>query len=127
MHPKVKKCRICSKKLVGRKDKIFCSVKCKNYYHVNLRKATVIEALQIDRILHRNRSILLEIMGKKKMQMQIPRLLLEQKKFRFNYLTHYTVNSKGKTYHWIYDFAWMSFSNDEVLLVRKRNDDNLGY
>tara|TARA_R110002124_G_scaffold138576_6_gene302330 strand:- start:286755 stop:287129 length:375 start_codon:yes stop_codon:yes gene_type:complete len=115
-----KKCKICSKKLYGRKDKIFCSVRCKNYYHVNLRRVTNIAAKEIDLILHRNRSILLEIMGKNLSQKKIPRVILEKKKFRFNYLTHLYTNSKGKTYHWVYDFGWMSFSTDEILIVRKR-------
>lgn len=115
-----RKCKICSKFIVGRKDKLFCSVKCKNYYHVNLRRVTNEEAVKIDRILHRNRSILLEIMGKNAIQKKVSRITLEQKRFRFNYLTHFYINSRGKTFHWIYDFAWMSFSDDEILIVRKR-------
>ena len=119
-----KKCKICSKMIVGRKDKLFCSIKCKNYYHINLRRVTNEVAINIDRILHRNRSILLEIIGKNAIQKKVNRIVLEQKKFRFNYLTHSYVNSKGKTFHWIYDFAWMSFSDDEILIVRKRISTN---
>jgi hypothetical protein len=119
---KQKKCKICSKKLLGRKDKLFCSIKCKNYYHTNLRRVTKIASLKIDRILHRNRSILLEIMGKNSKQKKIDRIILEQKKFRFNYLTHFYINKNGKTFHWIYDFAWMAFSDDEVLVVKKNNN-----
>ncbi|MCF6308833.1 MAG: hypothetical protein L3J09_12905 [Flavobacteriaceae bacterium] len=117
---KQKKCKICSNLIVGRNDKIFCSLRCKNYYHINLRKVTNIAALNIDRILHRNRSILLEIMGKNTIQKKVNRIILEQKKFRFNFLTHFHINSKGKTYHWVYDFAWMSFSDDEIYILRKR-------
>ncbi len=113
------KCKICKKGIVGRSDKLFCSVRCKNYYHTNLRRVTLKASEGIDGILHRNRSILLEVMGKNLTQKKVPRFILEEKKFRFNYLTHYHVNKNGKMYHWIYDFAWMSFSNDEVLIVRK--------
>lgn len=113
------KCKICSKLVVGRKGKLFCSLRCKNYYHTNLRRVTVEATYDIDEILHRNRSILLEIMGKVKTSKKIDRLELEQKKFSFNYLTHYQVNKEGKTYHWVYDFAWMSFSNDTILIVKK--------
>ena len=59
-------------------------------------------------------------MGKNAVQKKVNRIDLEQKKFRFNYLTHFYINSKGKTFHWIYDFAWMSFSDDEILIIRKR-------
>ncbi len=115
-----KKCKICSNTILGRRDKLFCSIRCKNYYHTNLRRVTREAAIKIDRILHRNRSILLEIMGKNTSQKKVDRILLEQKRFRFNYLTHFHINSKGKTFHWIYDFAWMSFSDDEILIVRKK-------
>lgn len=111
-------CKICSKTLIGRRDKLFCSVKCKNYYHVNLRKATALVVKDLDAILHRNRSILLEIMGKRKVQCTVARVVLEKKRFVFKYHTHLSTNSKGKIYHYLYDFAWMEFSNDDILIVR---------
>jgi hypothetical protein len=114
------KCKICSKEIVGRSDKKFCSVRCKNYYHVNLRKVTDSSVKEINKILHRNRSILLEIMGKHKTQIKINRLLLDKKKFNFKYHTHIIKNSSGKLYFYIYDFAWMEFSDNEILIVRKR-------
>jgi len=113
------KCKICSKLLLGRNDKLFCSIKCKNYYHVNLRKVTDKEVKDIDTILHRNRSILLEVLGKRKAQVTIQRLVLEKKNFSFKYHTHLYVNNKGKTYYYIYDFAWMEFSTDDILIIRK--------
>jgi len=58
------KCIVCSKRIVGRSDKKFCSVACKSYYHHQLRKVTKEATRHIDEILHRNRSIRLEIMGK---------------------------------------------------------------
>ena len=115
------KCKICKKTIVGRSDKIFCSVRCKNYYHINLKNVTDIAVFDIDKILHRNRSILLEIMGKNKIQMKVNRRLLETKKFTFKYHTHFHVNSKRKMYHHVYDFAWIEFSDDEILIVRRRS------
>ena len=60
------KCKICKNPLTGRSDKMFCSIECKNYYHTNLRRVTRDTAYDIDIMLHRNRSILLELMGKMK-------------------------------------------------------------
>jgi len=77
------KCKICKKELIGRKDKLFCSVDCKNHYHVNLRRVTFYEAKTIDSILHRNRSILLEVLGKNGVQKKVSRLVLVKKKFQF--------------------------------------------
>jgi hypothetical protein len=114
------KCKICNNLVKGRSDKKFCSQRCKNYYHINLRKVTAIAVKDIDIILHRNRSILLEVLGKNLLQKKVPRILLEKKKFNFKYTTHWHINSKNKTFFWVYDFGWMSFSDDEILLVRKR-------
>ncbi len=116
----MQKCIICKTKFSGRSDKKFCSVACKNYYHTNLRRVTNLAVEQIDKILHRNRSILLEIVGKYKTEMKIERVTLDNKKFNFKYHTHFQTNSQGKVYYYVYDFAWMEFSNDEVLIVRKK-------
>jgi hypothetical protein len=114
------KCKICSKRVVGRSDKLFCSLKCKNYYHINLRKATgsAIAVLEINTILQRNRSILLELVGKRKKKLTVSRIELQKKKFQFKYHTHQNINSKGKIYNYVYDFAWMEFSNDLILIIR---------
>ncbi|HNQ67371.1 MAG TPA: hypothetical protein PKN32_03255 [Bacteroidales bacterium] len=114
------KCKVCNKEITGRKDKIFCSLRCKNDYHVTLRKVTKDTAYPLDRILHRNRSILLEIMGPRANKKIIMRSELVKKKFQFKYLTHFSINIKGKTYYHLYDFAWMDFSDDEILIVRQR-------
>lgn len=113
------KCKICNIKIVGRSDKKFCSLSCKNYYHINLRRVTNVAVKNIDIILHRNRSILLEVIGKNRVQIKVSRMILEKKKFNFKYQTHFHINSKNKMYHYVYDFAWMEFSDDEVLIVRR--------
>jgi len=58
-------------------------------------------------------------MGKNAGQKKINRLELEKKKFRFGFFTGTYVNSRGKTYHYVYDYAWMDFSDQEVLIVKK--------
>ncbi len=117
---KEKICKMCQKNnVIGRSDKLFCSLNCKNKYHKKLRNVTKDEAKKIDLILHRNRSILLEILGKTKRKLKVKRYTLEKKKFRFKYHTHFYINTAGKMYHYVYDFAWMEFSNDEILIIRK--------
>ena len=112
------KCKICSKEIIGRGDKKFCSVKCKNYYHTNLRRVSNVAVAEINKILHRNRSILLEIMGKNSVQKKVERIVLDKKKFNFKYHTHFHQNSRGKTYFYVYDFAWMEFSDNDILITR---------
>ncbi len=112
-------CKICKKIILGRMDKKFCSSSCKNIYHKGLRKFVNQKTIEIDKILHRNRAILQEVMGKKKIQITINRIVIEKKKFRFKYHTHFHVNNRGKMYHHVYDIAWMEFSDDEVLIVKR--------
>ena len=112
-------CRLCKSHFNGRSDKIFCTVKCKTSYHQKLSQVTRDAAYKIDNILHRNRSILLEIMGKKKTQMKVSILTLERKKFNFNYITTYKINKQNKEYRYVYDFSYMLFSNSEVLINRR--------
>tara|TARA_R110000868_G_scaffold221688_1_gene473455 strand:- start:318 stop:575 length:258 start_codon:yes stop_codon:yes gene_type:complete len=83
------KCKICSKILLGRNDKKFCSIKCKNYYHVNLRKVTDKHVKDLDTILHRNRSILLEVLGKSKGQITVDRVVLEKRNLLLNTIHTY--------------------------------------
>ncbi len=114
------KCKVCNIEITGRSDKKFCSVECKNYYHVNLRRVTDVAVRSINKILHRNRSILLEILGKRKTQIKVNRLVLDKKKFNFKYHTHIIRNSRGKLFFYVYDLAWMEFSDNEVLIVKRR-------
>ena len=57
-------CKICKKNVIGRQGKLFCSSSCKNIYHKGLRKFVSQKTEDIDKILHRNRAILQEIIGK---------------------------------------------------------------
>lgn len=113
-------CPICKNAIVGRTDKKFCSSKCKSNYHKRLSASTENATRTIDKILHRNRSILIELMGKNRTQIKVLTLELEKRKFNFNYITKYITNSKGKTYHYVYDFSWMTFSDNTTLIIRKK-------
>ena len=115
-------CKMCKRELKGRSDKVFCSVKCKSDYAYSLRSVTEIATASIDKILHRNRSILLEVFGKNKVQMRIKREILDAKKFNFNYITNYHINNQGKTVSYVYDFSWMIFSDQEILIKRIRKN-----
>lgn len=113
-------CQHCTKKMTGRSDKKFCSAKCKNGFHKNLRAFNKSVVNKIDGILHRNYSILVEMTkSKKHKQMKVPRINMEKAGFNFNYITGTYENNQGKTYHYIYDFAWMEFSTQEILIINK--------
>lgn len=112
-------CKVCAKSIKGRSDKIFCSFYCKNVYHKKIRYASKVAAIEINGYLKRNYAILLEALTQNKVQIKIYRNLLEKKGFRFKYHTHFHVNSKSKTLFYVYDIAWIEFSDDEILVIRR--------
>jgi len=116
------KCKVCKQPVLGRADKIFCTIDCKNQYHKSMRTRTRKVAKEISSYLDRNYVILTELIGNAQKQKKVYRNLLETKKFRFKYHTHFHINSKKKMFHYIYDLGWMEFSDDEVLIVRKKLD-----
>lgn len=113
-------CKICNKPIKGRSDKKFCSLGCKNHYNLKLASVTRLATIKTDAILHRNRSILLELLGKNLNQKKIYRLELDKKNFKYSYITGFHVNKHGKTVHHVYDFSWILFSDEEILIRRKR-------
>ena len=112
-----KRCPICKKNVTGRSDKVFCSINCKNNYYFRLKKNTEGAVEHIDKILHRNRSILREIMGKRITKKKVSRLILDKMKFNYNYITSFHINTHNKTIHHVYDYSWAIFSDQEVLIM----------
>ncbi len=113
-----KKCEKCEKEFVGRADKRFCSMLCKNEKNNALRQNTRQITKEIDAYLHRNREILALLMGVAKKE-TFDRLILVRAGFKFEFMTGIYVNKEGKTYYLIYDYAWMEFSDQKILIVRK--------
>lgn len=113
------KCILCEIQIKGRADKKFCSIKCKNEYHRILRRKTRTAVNEIDDILHRNYAICDELMSQqRKSKIMVPRLVMEKLGFQFNYCTGMYKNTQNKIYHYIYDYSWMKFSNQDIMLVR---------
>lgn len=113
------KCQHCNKEILGRTDKKYCSADCRTRAYLERKKESQIEMVEIiNKILLKNRMILAEMMGTNK-QKTVQRLELIKLGFNFQHFTGIYLNKQGKLYHYIYDFAWMEFSNQEVLLIRK--------
>ena len=112
-------CILCSKPIVGRTDKKYCSLSCKNTFNYDQRSHTKTATQAIDSILHKNREILDVIMGPKRKKMQISKTELTQMGFQSDYLTGFYTNSRGKLYRYVYDFAWMEFTGEKVMVVKK--------
>ena len=114
-----KTCLSCGQEIQGRSDKRFCSVVCKNAHNNDQRSQTKVVTAEIDALLHRNREVLALLMGDTK-KTTFDRLILQRAGFKFEHLTGIYFNKEGKMYRIIYDFAWMDFSDQSVLVVRKK-------
>lgn len=111
-------CQQCKIALKGRSDKKFCSTTCKNAFYNAQKKDTLDVTTEIDGYLHRNRTILKQIMGSSKKEI-FDRLILVRAGFRFDYMTHFYINKEHKMYRLIYDYGWMEFSDQKVLIIKK--------
>ena len=113
-----KECQQCAKTLYGRTDKKFCDSNCKTAFNFAKRRDTRNEVKEIDGYLHHNREILATLMGECKKEM-FDRAVLARANFRWEYMTGIYKNKQDKWYHIVYDYAWMEFSNQQILIIRK--------
>jgi hypothetical protein len=111
-------CKSCEKPFVGRTDKMFCSLDCKNKFNYQLRQNTRREVVVIDSYLHRNREILATLMGNSQKE-AIDKSVLTRTGFKYEYMTGIYFNKEQKMYRIVYDYAWMDFSDQRILIVRK--------
>ena len=114
-----KRCPVCGNAITGRADKKFCSLNCKNKFHHPSATQKGDTVKTINRFLYQNFKIMESIFkGERKDKLMVPRIMLDKMGFHFNYCTGCYTNSQGKLYRYIYDYAWVAFSTQEVMLVR---------
>ncbi len=114
-----KACTQCQTPFVGRADKKFCSTTCKNHFNSAQRSHTKTITQEVDKYLHRNREILSVLMGESKKE-TFDKLLLVRAGFKFDYMTGIYLNKENKMYRIVYDYAWMDFSDQKVLVIQKK-------
>jgi hypothetical protein len=113
-------CLHCHNEFSGREGKLFCGTPCKNTYNNERRKKTITETQTIDGYLHRNHEILSELCAASPTnKLFFAKSILVAKGFKFEYLTGIYLNNQGKMYHYVYNFAWMVFSDEQVMVVIK--------
>ncbi|MGK0389948.1 MAG: hypothetical protein ACI94Y_002693 [Maribacter sp.] len=109
----------------GRADKQYCNTACKNAYNYEKKKTGSISVMAVDKILHANHKVMEQIFeGEQRKYFKLSKIALSNMGFNFSYHTGTYLNSKKKTYHYIYDYSWMEFSNQEVMVVRGKGIRN---
>lgn len=118
----MRQCEHCNAILKGRADKRFCSKSCSNKFHAARKKNEYSEEITgVNRILGRNREILKRLFEREKRQkVKVSKLVLSQLGFNFKYITGIYYNRDNKRYHYVYDFAWMEFSDQDILIIRRK-------
>ena len=111
-------CQSCMQILQGRTDKKFCDDGCRNTFNNQQNSTQNKEMRIINRVLKRNRVILLAVLseGKKPTKVGKEYLLLEG--FNFSYSTHQGVDSYGNSYQICYDVGLILQENAEYLILR---------
>jgi len=113
-------CPICGNNIIGRSDKKYCSTSCKNKFYAPAKKAQPNDIKTTNRFLLQNFKIMESIFdGEKKKKIMVPRIMLDKMGFNFKYCTGCYINNQNKLYRYIYDYGWMEFSSQELLLIRK--------
>lgn len=102
----MKKCPVCQKEIIGRKDKVYCSLSCKSAHQYELRQEHEAHFSKVDRQLKKNRSILkgYNRVGKPTLRKEV--LLAEG--FDSSYFTNYWKNSKVQVYLFCYEYGFLS-------------------
>lgn len=117
---------VCSKNLIGRKDKVYCSEGCKYIHHREAKKQTLEIQLEKNSRLIRNNIVLEGIIGFKTAKILIHHSLLFQHGFDvFVHSSSRILN--GKRYFRVGKYLFRQLQNNIVEVIReekiKRNSD----
>jgi len=88
-------------------------------HHFAPRRDTRDAVAEVDGCPHRNREILATLPGNA-VKVELDRLVLTRTGFRYEYHTGTCLNKEGKTYRLVDDCAWVNFSDQKILVVRRK-------
>lgn len=111
-------CLNCNEPIRGRSDKKYCSTECRNEYNNARYKNEQKEVLNINKILLKNRKILMRLNPEGKIV--ISSELLLKSGFDLDYFTNIYITKTGREYRFCYDYGYHYDSKkDSYLLVKK--------
>ncbi len=110
-------CQCCAQVLHGRLDKKFCDEGCRNNFNNQQNSVQNKEIRLINRILKRNRAILLGLLALEKKPTKVDRECLLLEGFNFRYMTQHGVGSNGQSYQICYDVGLIPEQNTNYLIV----------
>jgi hypothetical protein len=113
-----RQCLNCGYQLRGRSDQKFCSDSCRNTYNNQLKASDTNFIRNINNTLRKNRRILENLCPGEKSKSTKGNLNVEG--FNFNYHTNTYTTKKGLAYYFCYDYGYLELSNDEIIIVKRK-------
>lgn len=107
-------CVICESPLIGRSDKVFCDIKCKNKYHIEARKTQRTATSETNKILAKNYIILAGLL-EQGTNVLISKLALARAGFDFDYVTEVR-QENGNLVVGIYDLCWKQAAHNNIVV-----------
>jgi hypothetical protein len=111
-------CGECNAKLIGRKDKKFCSDQCRTSYFNRMNSDQSKFMKNINNILRKNRKILESLVSGRSCKVQKVELLDEG--FRFSYFTNEYITKTGKTYRFCYEYGYVPVDINTFMIVQRK-------
>lgn len=114
-----KTCPVCGLAIKGRQDKKFCSPKCKNTRHYEVRLDKEAFFFEVERHLKTNRKILKQYNRDGYTTLRKEKLL--EAGFNPRFITHYWKNHKGQVYLFCYEYGFQEIDQHgkkKYLLVK---------
>lgn len=115
-----KTCPCCASLVIGRSDKIFCSIKCKNIHHNAARSQLNLQFKQTQKLIHRNLIVLEGILGSSHNEMTIHKDTLFHYGFNLHCCTSVTKIGKKIFYH-LGNYSYSICSNGVIKVKRLKN------
>ena len=107
-------CVICDAKLIGRSDKVFCGIQCKNKYHSEVRKSNKTFESETIKVITKNYLILAGVISKGS-SASVKKIVLQRLGFNFDHVTQIKVKHTGILY-FVYDFCYHFSKNGNIII-----------
>lgn len=116
-----RRCTVCDSLLFGRIDKVFCSVKCKNFAYAHERRQFFNDHHETIRELRRNNYILRFLKGSKVEKFMVNKKELRRLGFNFDVVTGWEQNKYGLKFH-LFEFSWYAVNSQNIMVYCNPNE-----
>ena len=116
----LKTCRVCNDEFIGRKNKTFCTLACKNRHHNDANAELRTEEREISKLLVRNERLLKQrFQEADQKRLNIPLEILEKNGFDITGPTTEIKDSAGTTWYKLVNYAYKVDLDKQSLTIVK--------